>query len=226
MKVISIAGPKGGVGKTLTTCSLSVRAAEDTGRVAILDMDEGQGTLTEWWTLRGRPVNPYLYNTEGTLDDLIGNLRADGWTYCFIDGPPHDHDLIEMSVIVSDAVIVPVKLSYFDTSAIDSIKSMCERHKKPFAFVLNEFDDRKVFATANQIGLSSLKGRGTILPTRVSYDPKYRVGQMQGKTGAEVDTKTSAKGNVTKGPIAQEIDSLWNDVLKLAGIPAKGGRNV
>lgn len=225
MKVISIAGPKGGCGKTLTTCSLSVRAAEDTGKAALLDMDEGQGTLTEWWTLRGKPVNPYLYNSDGTLDELVNNLRADGWTYCFIDGPPHDQDLIEMSVIVADAVVIPIKLSWFDTSAIDSVVEMCKRRRKPYAFVINEFDERAMFSTANELALQALKGRGDILQQRVSYHPKHRIGQMEGKTGAELDTRITKKGQVTKGPIAQETDALWAEVKKLAGIPAKGGRN-
>ena len=116
LKVFTIAGPKGGCGKSLTTTALAVRATMETGRVALLDMNEGQGTLTEWWTLRGRPVNPFLHEAEGTLDELIADLRRTGWTYCFIDGPPQEQDLIEMTVLVADAVVIPVKLAYFDTS--------------------------------------------------------------------------------------------------------------
>jgi chromosome partitioning protein len=222
MKVISVAGPKGGVGKSLTTSCLAVHAAQETGKVAILDMDEGQGTLTEWWTLRGRPVNPYLHAAEGTLDELVDNLKADEWTYAIIDGPPHDQDLIEMTVVVADAVIIPVKLAYFDTSAIDGIKAMCERRKKPFAFLVNEYDERQLFAKSNALALRLLQGRGRILDARLSYDPKYRLGQIQGRTGPEMEGKRP-------GAITAEVAALWTEVKKLAGVPelkaVRGGRH-
>jgi cellulose biosynthesis protein BcsQ len=193
LTTITIAGPKGGCGKSLLTTLLGVRATFETGRVALIDLNDDQGTLTEWWTLRGRPVNPYLHDAEGTLDTLVDELRAANWNYCFIDGPPYEQDLIEMSVIVADAVLIPVKLSYFDTSAIDSILGMCRRREKPYAFVINEFDGRKNFENANNIALAMLDGRGCILETRVTYDPKYRVGQIKGKTGGETSKALAAE---------------------------------
>jgi chromosome partitioning protein len=207
LTTITIAGPKGGCGKSVTTSALAVCATTETGKVALIDLDDGQGTLTEWWTLRGRPVNPYLHDAEGTLDELVDGLRADGWNYCFIDGPPHEQDLIEMSVVVADAVLIPVKLSYFDTAAIDSIIGMCKRRGKPYAFVINEYDDRKIFKNANDIALAMLDGRGKILKTRISYDPKHRVGQIDGKTGAELSRA-----------LAAEIKELWTEVKELVRV--------
>jgi cellulose biosynthesis protein BcsQ len=116
-------------------------------------------------------------------------------------------------------VLIPVKLAYFDASAIDSIVGMCRRRSKPCAFVINEFDDRKMFAKANALPLEMLQGRGPhIMPTPISYDPKYRIAQIKGKTGAELDRA-----------LAKEIDSLWTEAKALAGVgPAlrsvEGGR--
>jgi chromosome partitioning protein len=207
MKVFTIAGPKGGCGKSVTASSLAVRASNEAGsKVALIDLNEDQATLTEWWTQRGKPPNPLLHDEEGTLDSMVESLRAASWTYCFIDGPPYEQDLIEMSVLVSDAVLIPIKLAYFDATTIDSIVGMCERKDKPYAFVINEFDDRKIFTNANAIPLAMLEGRGRIMKARISYHPKHRVGQIQGKTGAELD-KTLAK----------EIDALWSETKRLAG---------
>lgn len=210
MKVITIAGPKGGCGKSTLTTALAVRASQEAGKVAMIDLNEDQATLSEWWTLRGRPANPFLYDADGTLDQLVDALRADGWDYCFIDGPPYEQDLVDMSVIVADAVLIPVKLAYYDTSTIDSIVGMCQRRKKPYAFVVNEYDERKIFTNANNIGLAMLEGRGTTLATRLSYHPKHREGQIQGKTGPERDKN-----------LAREMDALWTEVKALAGAAPK-----
>ena len=56
------------------------------------------------------------------------------------------------------------------------------------------------------MGLKALTGRGRVLERHISYDPKYRIAQVQGKTGAEIDTRVNKKGQVTsKGPIAREV---------------------
>lgn len=205
MHVVTIAGPKGGSGKSTLTAILAVRASTIKGaKVAMIDLNEDQGTLTDWWILRGRPANPFLYNSEGTLDELVAGLRADGYTHCFIDGPPYEQDLVEMSVIVANAVLIPVKLSYFDTSAIDSIIGMCQRRKKPYAFVISEYDARIAFSNPNNIGLGMLEGRGHILPTRIAYHAKHRVGQIQGKTGGELDKA-----------LAVESENVWKETGRL-----------
>ena len=55
MKTIAIASAKGGSCKPTCTATLAARAAKDSSRVAILDLNQDQGNLTDWWTLRGRP---------------------------------------------------------------------------------------------------------------------------------------------------------------------------
>ena len=207
MHVFTLAGPKGGCGKSTLAAALAVRATHETGKVAIIDLNEDQGTIQEWWVQRGRPVNPFLYDGEGTLDSMIEGLRADNWSYAFVDDPPYEQDLIEMSVLVANTVLIPVKLAYFDTAAIDSVVGMCQRRRKPYSFVVNEYDDRKMFENANNLALAMLAGRGPVLKQRISYHPKHRLGQIEGRTGAEID----------KG-LAREIDALWGEVKQLAGI--------
>ena len=95
---------------------------------------------------------------------------------------------------------------------------MCVRRQKPHAFLISEYDDRKIFANANNIGLGMLGGRGRVLKTKVPYDPKWRVAQIDGQTGAEISK-----------PLAKEIDKLWTDVKELAGVepalkPVEGRR--
>src|SRR5262249_43354352 len=59
LRVITLANPKGGVGKTTICSALAVRAAGESRRVALLDLDP-QESLASWWTRRGKTKNPKL----------------------------------------------------------------------------------------------------------------------------------------------------------------------
>jgi hypothetical protein len=98
-----------------------------------------------------------------------------------------------------------VMASYFDTSAVDSVVDMCKRRKKPYAFLLSAYDIRKTFAAVNKEAVANLKGRGQIIDGQISYDPKYRAGQIEGKAGPEKDAK-----------LRPEVDKVWAEVKKLA----------
>jgi hypothetical protein len=52
-----------------------------------------------------------------------------------------------------------------------------------------------------------LEERGHVLKTRISYHPKHRTGQIEGKTGGEID----------KG-LAEETNALWTEAKKLMGV--------
>jgi chromosome partitioning protein len=64
MRVVTLAGTKGGIGKTTLCSALAVRAAEDRDKVALIDLDP-QESLTSWWTRRGKTKNPKLYEQRG-----------------------------------------------------------------------------------------------------------------------------------------------------------------
>ena len=54
MRVVVLAAVKGGVGKTTLASCLAVRAAEESKRVALVDLDP-QESLVGWWERRGLP---------------------------------------------------------------------------------------------------------------------------------------------------------------------------
>jgi Mrp family chromosome partitioning ATPase len=66
VKVIAMASPKGGSGKTTIASALAVRAAEESKRVAMFDLNSDQGNLTQWWVLRGEPMCPRLVEDAPT----------------------------------------------------------------------------------------------------------------------------------------------------------------
>ena len=58
-RVVTLAGTKGGTGKTTLASALAVRAAEDSPKVALIDLDP-LASLSSWSTRRGKTKNPKL----------------------------------------------------------------------------------------------------------------------------------------------------------------------
>src|SRR5215475_11444223 len=135
LRVITLANPKGGVGKTTICSALSVRAAEESHRVALLDLDP-QETLASWWTRRGKVKNPKLFEIDAATE-AIELLVSQGWEWVFVDTGPAKLDLIEPGIAVADFVLIPTRPSAFDIVQAAITVELCETHAKPHAFVLN-----------------------------------------------------------------------------------------
>jgi chromosome partitioning protein len=202
MKTIAIASAKGGSGKSTITAALAVQACQDGSKVAMMDLNFDQGSLTQWWRVRGEPSAPALaLNIENIPRDV--RTLASAYTWLFIDTPPADMDLIEQSIAVADAVVVPVRSGFFDVLAVQSVIEMVREHRKPFAFALNAVDSR--FKTLTKQTVMALADFGPMFATQIGYRQPYISALVIGKTGAELE-KT----------LRPEIGSLWVEVKRLA----------
>lgn len=207
MKTIAIAAAKGGVCKTTITTLLAVRAMQESMKVAMLDLNEDQGNLSGWWTLRGEPMNPRLIEVEDAFGKTMKRISAEGYDWCFLDTPPTDMDVIEACVMMGDAVIIPVRTSIFDIQAAVAVVEMCQQHDKPFAFVLAAVDTRSNFKPLIASAINALVIHGPVLATRISYQMHYINAATKGKTGPEIDKK-----------LKDEVDGLWGEVNRLSSI--------
>jgi chromosome partitioning protein len=218
MKVITVAAPKGGAGKTTLVTALAARATQDSKRVGLIDLNADQGNLTQWWIARGEPPNPRLFPDPGNLSQDIALLRAANWEWCILDTPPLDMDLIEMAVAVADAVVVPVRCSILDFGSIAPVVEMCKQRRKPFAFLLSAVDSK--FKSLTRETVAALAADGPVLGTRISYRLPYINALTAGRTGPEIDKE-----------LKPEIDALWSEVRRLAqsnksSSPVRGRANV
>jgi chromosome partitioning protein len=202
MLTIAIASGKGGTGKSTIAAALAVRAMKH-GRVALIDLNPDQPSLTHWWTLRGEPKNPCLFDDYEDLVADLPKLGAQGWRTCLIDTPPGGSAVIEMAVAAADIVLIPVKPSIFDAAAASDVVEMAKARQKLWAFVLSDIDTR--FRSLNAPIADSLAGEGLVLAPRVSHLQSYAAAPNLGKTGPEIDARAAA-----------EFDALWADIRKFA----------
>jgi len=203
MKVITVALPKGGSVKTTAVTALAARAAKDSKRVALIDLNADQGNLSLWWIVRGSPKNPRLFTGVGNLKEDIELLRKEGFEWVFIDTPPSGMSLIEMAVLVADAVIIPIRSSIFDIACIEAVLGMCRDHNKPFSFLQAAADSR--FKKLNKEVLAQLVRHGPVFATPLTYRLAYINAVTIGQTGPETDKS-----------LIPEIDALWSEVQRLA----------
>jgi len=203
MRVVTIAASKGGVGKTTLSTALAVRAAEDSKRVALLDLDP-QESLSSWWERR-KSENPKLYEVDATTE-AVELLMSEGWEWVFIDTPPARIELIEPGIVVADLVVIPCRPSALDIEQIDIAVELCETHDKPFAFVLNHAPASWKITKTSASFLS--KGGRTVLDPPLTFRQAYMAAMTVGKTGPEVEADGKARA---------EVDELWSGVRNLLG---------
>ncbi len=201
MKTIAVAAAKGGCGKTTIASALAARASKESLRVAMMDLNPDQGNLTQWWFLRGQPMNPRLITDTEDIPEDVAVLKEAKFDWLILDSPPVEMDLIEQAVAVADFVLIPVRASMFDLGAIDAVVAMCKTHGKSFSFILSAVDSK--FKKLTDQAVAALVKEGPLLAARVSYRKPYIEALMAGKTGPEICKE-----------LLPEIDALWDEVKR------------
>ena len=206
MKTITVASAKGGSGKSTLVAALAVRACQD-GRVALMDLDLAQASLTSWHQMRGRFEAPALIQEIDRIPRTVKALALK-FDWLLVDTPPHGMDIIEQAVAVADAVVIPVRPGLFDVLSVQTVAEMAREHMKPFAFALTCVDGR--FKALTRQALTALADLGATFETQTSYRAQWVAALTTGKTGPEIEKA-----------LRPEIGGLWAEVKALA---EKGSR--
>ena len=210
MICIAVVNTKGGVGKTTLSCALAVRAAKDSPRVAMVDLDP-QRSLCAWWQRRGSPENPAaLYGVETAKEAMIA-LEQTGWDWVFLDGPPAFLTVIQEMIAVADLVVIPVIPSAFDLMATQDAVVLAREEGVEFICVFNNVTTHeKKLADSSRAMLfnSGVPIAQTVITNRVAHKSSATVG----KTAPEVSNGK---------PAADEIEALWIEIKAQALLAAK-----
>lgn len=199
MNVIGFLNTKGGVGKSTLCAGVAVRAAKDSPRVCIVDLDPQQ-SVADWWRRRGAPENPILFRGAERASEAVEALELDGWDFVFLDGPPGSLIVTQDAIGVSTLVVVPMRASGLDLMASQDCVEMCQEASVPLLVAINQArgaKDKIVEAARASLFTRSIPVASTVVGTRAAFV----TAMTSGKTGAEKDTAA-----------ADEIDALWREI--------------
>ena len=205
MIVVGIVNAKGGVGKTTLTLTLSVRAAVDSPRVALVDLDS-QGSTELWHALRGDPDNPAICKGARTPTEALEGLAQTGWDWVFFDGCPNGMDNIEELISVCDVALVPIRAGLFDLKASHAVIEMLQAAKVPYLMVVNDVGptDKGMVDAARRV---FERDNIPVAVQQIAHRKAHSEAMAKGKTGPEISKRDD--------PATVEIEALWQELLTL-----------
>jgi chromosome partitioning protein len=210
MRILVVAGRKGGSGKTTLSGHLAVQAERcKDGRVAMLDYDPQRG-LSAWWDQR-KAVTPVLLRTPA-LNDLpkaIETCRAQGFNLLVIDTPPVVTEVIEAVMAQADLIMIPVRPSPHDLRAVGATIDLADGSGKPTIFVISQAIAR---TRVSQDAAVALSQHGTVAPSIIHSRIDYATSMADGRTVQEASPESKS---------TDEIRELWKYLLAQMNRKAK-----
>lgn len=178
MKIIVIANPKGGAGKSTLATNLAGYLANQGQRVMLGDIDRQQ-SAREW--LQIRPPDAATIRAWEVGDDQIARPPA-GTTHAVLDTPAGLHGKLLTRVLKSAArIIIPVQPSLFDILAtrtfIETLldEKTIRKGRTEIAVVGMRVDARTRAARELARFFTTLDGREHVLPSDYDAPPSNLV---------------------------------------------------
>ena len=131
MKMITVANPKGGSGKTTTAVELSALLAQKGLNILLIDLNPQSEALS---SCQNRPENLTVATDLGSVATL--------YDFVFVDTPTGQEKGTEQALILSDAVLVPVP---FNMAATRVAKQFTEELSIPYWVIATQFRPRTRF---------------------------------------------------------------------------------
>jgi chromosome partitioning protein len=195
MKIITVAHQKGGVGKTTLVLNLAACFAQGLN-VAVLDTDF-QGSLSG--------IREYLDKvTFVPYKGQVSSLTEHDFDILIIDTPPYFADQLPELFALSDFVLVPSKVGFFDIMAVKATiehlnQAKQNRPQLKYGVVLNMVKPRTGLNKSVQDILSDYGAN--LLTTTISDRVSYTRSALTGGVFSSDDEK--AKEEITR--LADEI---------------------
>ena len=202
MQTIAICSTKGGTGKSTLATALAVHASAGS-KVALIDLDGGQGSTAAWADIRAKNKlnGPVFVDAKTSVRVELRKLARQGFDYVILDTPPtlDDSGILENAVDMADVILSPCRPSMFDLGASQVIAELAG--DKPIGFVLT--DATEEWPKINRSAAKELANVGHVFRYRLTHRPSYVTAIPSGRTGPDID-------DVAAG----EVEDLWGEVSK------------
>ena len=207
MKVISLANQKGGCGKSTIIINLALNFALQKKRVILFDTDPQKSSYE---TIHVREDK--LFKVVAVYSDIYQALEKyePYYDYALIDTPPHDNEIVTISVVCSDLVIIPVQDSPLDIRSTKVTVDLIRKAKGlnpdlQCYFLLSRIQPQTVLAKELA---EILKNRYEIdiLNTQISNRVAYKYSLIYGQSVTEMFNSDAA---------STEINNLTNEIVNI-----------
>ena len=202
MKIIALAGEKGGIGKTTLATNLALAAVEAGKSALIIDIDK-QKSVKKWFNKRDDQHSilvthqPEREGVENTLS-IASESDID---YVFIDTKGDDSTFINYCLGKSDYILIPAAPCGFDLDGIEAtVKAVQTLDKDGVTSII--FNQSRTSADRSEVGNLSLSGYGIhICKHMMKNYVDYLDSAYMGSTVIEY---------APKGQAAQQIRDIFN----------------
>lgn len=123
MMIVGVIGQKGGGGKTTTSLSLAVAAAEDGKSPVVLDLDP-QANAAKWRDRRENDAVAVVGTLQSRIKQTLATARTHGADFVVIDSPGHNDSAAMETVRASDIVILPVEVQMFHFETLPAMRDL------------------------------------------------------------------------------------------------------
>lgn len=192
MKIITISHQKGGVGKTTLALNLAACFKNSGLSVGILDTDL-QGSL--------KAIAGYLEGIDFVDVERLGNYHSLTNDILIIDTPPYLMDTLRDLFLISDFVLIPSKVGFFDVLAIRTtleILRAVEKQKPSLKY---------------GVVLNMLKSRTSITEEIITLLEEYNAPMM--KTTI-YDRVSYTRSSITNGVFSTEDAKAHEEIISLS----------
>ncbi|MEO1808722.1 MAG: AAA family ATPase [Bacteroidota bacterium] len=209
--IIGITNLKGGVGKSTLTQNLAVCLAHMNYKVAIVDTDTNQNSLS-WYGARDEKL-PALtvvgLSKSEALTKSIDHLNKD-YEIIVVDGTPNLSKMTTRIILSSNLLLVPIRPGAQDYRTLQEFMTRYEEAKAfreviPAYFVMNEFSAQKKVHTGLLERIASDFDL-PVLDTKINSRVAYTEASIVGKGVLEYEDPKAK----------QEMIDLIKEVLRLA----------